>query len=1133
MSLQFVTGCSGSGKSTYLYSRFIKEAMGNPNKNYVIIVPEQFTLQTQKELVNSHPDGGILNIDILSFNRLAYRVCEELGKEVATVLDDTGKNMILRKVIEGNKDRLGVYGRNYNKQGFISEIKSFISELYQYSITPEYIEDFIENNPDNLTNKKLNEINVIFKEFRNYLEEKYITSEELLDILAYVIDDSKEIKDAVICLDGYTGFTPSQMKLIERLLCIAEKMYVSITIDDKVNDKETDLFHMGYQTKKKFIKLARINKIDVEDDINVSQITKKDENEIRFVNSNELGFVEKQIFRIPKKKYPEECNDVKVFSMTTYKDEIECAAQEILKLVSNGYHFGDIALVCGDIEKYGDIASQIFRKYKIPCFVDYKKKIMDNAFVELLMSVYDIVNSNYSYDAVFRFVRNPLSGISVEDADFLENYALGAGIRGLSMWKNDWVKQYRYNYEEYMEGINATRAVVYSKLCMMKDMFCAKGTISEYAKKSMELANAFECEKHLAKMADEFADIGEYVLEKEYSLVYEQVMELFSQMQNLLGATKDAKSEVELEEFVKIFEAGIAEIKTGLIPMGSDIVVIGDVERTRLNGIKALFIVGANDGLIPKTSMAGSVISDIEREMLSQLGFELSPTRRQSAFIGQYYMYMNLTKPSDKLYISYSSLDESAKKINPSYLIGWILGIFPKMEVIKYQDVYRNDGLDMLFEGISKRNIIPLDSKWNEVLKWNLTKNENTTIVEKMLDTVFDENCDVDIPEDVAKELYKEKQYSLSRFEKYASCAYAHFLQYGIGVRERDEYEIKVPDIGTILHTTMEGYSMTLEEKKLTWDSITREESDEIMSECIQKAVEGFENGILFSNPRNMYKVKQIERIAKRCANVLNDHAKSSKFIPNGFEVRFDDTVGVNRDKKLRGIVDRVDLFQDEDGNKMVKVIDYKSGNKHFDTALFKEGISMQLIVYMGAMLGSVKNSVPAGVFYFRFNDPVVDGENSLVSFNGDEMKNIYHDDEIDASIAKEMKMQGLVNKDNMIIEAIENGAGYNEKGKFISETFNVKTDEKGGKDISGEGVLSTQEFISLIDYSKEKMNQFNKEIDQGMVKRNPYKYGDVSVCNYCEFAGICRIDSGNENEHCRYIESIKLDDFIKEIEVE
>jgi ATP-dependent helicase/nuclease subunit B len=527
--------------------------------------------------------------------------------------------------------------------------------------------------------------------------------------------------------------------------------------------------------------------------------------------------------------------------------------------------------------------------------------------------------------------------------------------------------------------------------------------------------------------------------------------------------------------------------------------------------------------------MAGSVISDIEREMLSQLGFELSPTRRQAAFIGQYYMYMNLTKPSEKLYISYSSLDESAKKINPSYLIGWILGIFPQLEIIKYQDIYRNDGLDMLFQGISNRKIIPLDSEWNEVLKWNLTKYENKEIVEKMLDTVFDENCDVNISLDVAKELYNEKQYSLSRFEKYASCAYAHFLQYGIGIKERDEYEIKIPDIGSILHTTMEGYAMTLEEMQLSWDSVTKEESDKIMSKCIEHTVQDYENGILFSNPRNKYKVKQIERIAKRCASVLTDHAKYSDFSPSGFEVRFDDTIGENKDKKIRGIVDRVDLFQDEEGNKLVKVIDYKSGNKHFDTALFKQGISMQLIVYMGAMLDSVKKSVPAGVFYFRFNDPIVEGDD-LVKFDTEKNKNIYDDDKIEVSIENEMKMQGLVNSDSNIINAVERGAGYNEKGKLKAGTFNVKTDLKGGKDISGEGVLSTDEFISLVDFSKDKMNQFNKEIDQGIIHRNPYKYAGGYACEYCEFASVCRIEASNESEYCRYVESMKLEDFIKEI---
>lgn len=1127
MSLQFITGCSGAGKSTYLYKKIIRESIENPLKNYLIIVPEQFTLAAQKELVRLHPAHCIMNIDILSFNRLAYRVFDELGRIMAPSLADTGKNMVLRRIVEAHKDELGVFGRNYNKQGFISEIKSFISELYQYSVTPEYIQDFIERNPVSRTIRgKLKEIHLIYKEFEEFLGEKYITAEEMSDILAGVIDESGIVRQSIVCMDGFTGFTPSQMNLVTKIMKLSQKTYVTLTLDPaKDVFKETSLFYLAYKTKLRLIKAAGHENISVDDDIRLRSADGK--YEVRFSADCEIGFLEKNIFRYPRQKYGSVPRNISLCSMMTARDEIDIVADEIVRLVSGGYKYRDIAVVCGDMEIYSRIAVRVFEKKGIPCFVDYKKKILNNPYVEMLSSVFEIVKTGYSFDAVFRFVRCPMSGIDKEQADLVENYAIAAGIRYRNMWNRTWSSQFRRNYEDRMEEINDIRRNIWQKISCFSEIFKQSAAISEYVKAAVYISEQLECEKMLAGMADGFAGMQEYIYEKEYDKVYECIMELFSQMNELLGDVV-----VTFDEFVRIFEAGVAEIKVGVIPMTTDQVVIGDIERTRLERVKVMFMIGTNDGLIPKTEAGGTVMSEIERESLSELGFELAPTRRQASFIGQYYLYINITKPSDRLYISYARMDDNARQINPSYLISQIMGIFPKIRIISNKEQFREDGKEYLFEGISQRNRRALGSKWNEVLSWNLGKQENIKDMEMMLNAAFDEKGDTPLAAKTADALYGNSTYSVSRLERFASCAYAHFLRYGLGLNRRDEYEIMLPDMGIIFHEAMERFADELRERKLAWADIDKEMSDSIMEASVQRAVDGFENGILHDSKRNEYRISQIDRIAKRTGWTLCRHVAAGSFVPTGFEVKFVRGLGSDMDSGvLGGVVDRIDTYDADDG-KLIKIIDYKSGNRHFDTALFKEGISIQLIVYMNAAVKHETDKgnkcIPAGAFYFRFNDPIIDIKNGLADY--DDSGNLigFDDDKIAEEIQGQMKITGIVNSDEDIIRIIEDDAGFDEKNNLTAKTMSVKTDVGSGRDITGAGVVTTEQFAALMNYEEELINRMNREIKKGVIKRNPYRYGDKNSCEYCEFSSVCRY--GGNDTPFRNIQAVNLNGFLNDI---
>ena len=719
MSLQLVLGSSGAGKSHKIYSTIINDSIENPKQKYIIIVPEQFTLQTQKNMVNMHPNNGILNIDVLSFVRLAYKIFEELGKDPGVVLDDTGKNMILRKIVGMEEDKLMLFKGNIKKQGFISEIKSLLSELCQYSVTPEdllKIEDDIE---DGALKIKLQETHTVYEAFKKYLEEKYITAEEVLDKLYDVLEESKIIRDAVICFDGFTGFTPIQYKLLIKLMKLCKKVLVTVTIDPKEaikNQKNIEqgieqgedytLFGMSKKTIYKIKGIAKENGITIDEDMIVRDYilrqndeendcknndNSKNDKEIyykekddkgkdnikkeyvgRFKNSPALSHIEQNIFRYPHEIYSAKQDDIEILALEDADKEVEYVVRQIRKLVrEDGLRYREIAVVTGDIANYGRIFEEKLTVNNIPYFIDNKKSVMDNPFVEMIRALFEIHIQNYSYESVFRYLRTGMTDYTNEDIDILENYVLAFGKKGIKQWGREWEAKDSFYREEMLEHVNELRKSIYSSISTFTKQLKDNMSVLELSTVLYNFIAENKSFEKIKRYKEYFVENDMLTKAKEYEQVYKIVMDLLDKMVGLLG-----EEQVTIREYLEIFEAGIEDVKIGVIPMTIDQLVVGDIERTRLNDIKVLFFVGCNENVIPKSKSSGGIISELDRELLASKGIELAPNSKEALFIEQFYLYMNLTKASDKLVISFARIDAEGKAINPSYFVGKLCTCF-------------------------------------------------------------------------------------------------------------------------------------------------------------------------------------------------------------------------------------------------------------------------------------------------------------------------------------------------------------------------------------------------------------------------------------------------------------------------
>ena len=550
MSLQFIFGNSGSGKSHYLYQQIVEESIRHPEKNYLVLVPEQFTMQTQKDLCMAHPRGGIMNIDVLSFGRLAHRVFEETGKERQPILDDEGKNLVLRKIAGNYEDELTVLKGNLKKQGYISEVKSVISEFTQYGIDFEQLDSFMEGlNSESYLYYKLKDIRKVYEGFEDYLHDKYITKEELLDVLSQNVAEAKMLKDSVIAMDGFTGFTPVQNRLIGELLKVCDKIMLTVEIDRRedpfVYKHPYQLFALSKQMVTSLTEVAQEVKVEIDEPVWLCKNPP-----YRFKENPEMAFLEEELFRYSRRKYSgEKMQSISLHEVHTPQEEAQYVAEEIRRLVrEEGYRYREIAVIASDLNTYADSLEKACERYEIPVFMDHKKSILLNSFVEYLRSLLVMVEQNYTYESVFRYLRTGLCGFTRDEVDRLENYCLALDLKGFKKWDQVWVRKTPMTKKEELEELNQLRVRFVEKLTPLHTVLKKRRkTVKEITLAVYEYLVQEKIQEQLAELEQKFQEEGELALAKEYAQIYRIVLELFDKFVELLG-----EEEIPLKEYCEL-----------------------------------------------------------------------------------------------------------------------------------------------------------------------------------------------------------------------------------------------------------------------------------------------------------------------------------------------------------------------------------------------------------------------------------------------------------------------------------------------------------------------------------------------------------------------------------------------------
>ena len=1045
------------------------------------------------------------------------------------VLDDTGKSLVLQKIAADLKEQLPAMGSLLHKQGYIHEVKSAISEFMQYGISTQDMDKLIASaEKRGALAMKLRDLKTLYRGFQDYIRDHFITTEETLDVLRRSLVKSKILPDSVVVFDGFTGFTPIQNRLIQELMRVCEETIVTVTIGEEEDpyqmDGEQKLFHLSKKTVADLVKLAAEAEVTRGEDVFV----KGGPN--RFTEAPALCYLEQNLFRYQYEPYTEKQCEIRMFEALSPREEVHQTALYIRKLIrEEGLTYRDIAVVIGDLEGYASYVETEFGQLEIPCFLDRTRGIVLNPMIEYIKSALQLYIRDFSYDTVFHFLRSGMADISREEIDELENYVIRTGARGYRTYSRLFTRKTEEmqqgsgqedteRAEETMERLNRIRQQFADTVEILH--MAPRAKAGEYVDHLYDFLEQNQVQQKLLNYQQRFEQEGDLAKAREYAQIYRLVMDLLDQIYELLG-----EEEISLQEFADILEAGFGEITVGTIPQNVDRIVVGDMERTRLKQVKVLFFLGVNDGNIPKNASKGGIISDMDREFLIESGTEMAPSPRQQMYIQRLYLYLNMTKPSERLYLSYAKVNSDGKGIRPSYLIDTVRKLFPQLAVEYPQNRSRLEQIEGRQEGARY-----LAEELREYADGTLREEERQDFYlmyrayeadpegrDRLTAAAFRRYKESGLSRIVARALYgRQLENSVSRLETYAACACRHFLQYGLSLQEREEFGFEVSDMGNVYHAVLENFAGKLAESGRTWWDF----DENFATQAIKEAVEGYAatygETVLYSSARNEYAITRMSRILTRTVLTLQQHLKQGSFQPDDYELSFRfaedlDSIHVDLSEEekmhLQGRIDRIDVSEDAE-HVYVKVIDYKSGNKKFDLAALYYGLQLQLVVYMNAAMELEsrkhpdKEIVPAALLYYHIDDPTIETPVELTQ------------EQINEEILTKLRMNGVVNSDPAVVERLD---------RFLQDKSKVIPVEKkkDGSFSARSGILSREELHVVSAYVDTKIRQIGREILDGKIAANPYEKGNEEACTYCAYKKVCGFDGSIPGYEKRQLEDL------------
>ena len=1117
MSLKIIYGKSGTGKSTYIFNE-IAEKIKKGNRKIYIITPEQFSFTAEKKLLDSINTNSVVLAEVLTFNRMAYRVIKETGNSNLKNLSQTGKSMLIYSNLSKEKNNLNFIGKSLEN---VNLVEAQITEFKKHGITVEKLEQTIENLEDKYLKSKLKDMLLVYKDYTETIDKKYIDENDNLSMLIDRIDFIRDFDNVDIYIDEFVGFTYQEYEIIKKLLLKANEVNITICTDDiNVNqNQDTDIFYSNKSTIDKLYFIARSENVKIEKPVELDIC-------YRFKN-DELKHLEENIYAFPYTKYNKEINNINLFLAKNQYSEIEHIAQNIVKLArDNNYRYNEISVITKNLEEYSNLCKIIFTKYNIPVFIDEKKDFSQNILVKYILSLINVFAKNWSEESVIEYIKSGLiKDVDDDDIYVLENYALRWGIKG-SKWYTKELTFYNETEEEQTKILHICEKVI-KPLLQLKDGLMNTKSYKNITEKLYEFLIENEINIKISDEINKLEEAGELEKAREYEASYKKIIELLDEIVLIFGEEK-----VSFEKYAEILKTGLGSSSLGKIPATQDQVIVGDVDRSRSHKTKAVFIIGLNDGIFPSINKDEGYFNDKDREELKKLGAELAKGTIEKLYDDNFNIYKAFSTAEEKVFLSYVSSDLEGRGLRPSILINRVKKIFTNIKEESDIILSQNEIVTELntFEGLLKnleafRDGEEIDEKWFEIYNYYMSKPEWKEKLESNLKALnYNINTD-NIKKDILERLYSNTlKTSISRLEQYKSCPFSYYLKYGLNLSERQEFKVQAMDTGTFMHDIIDSFFDKLQERKLNVKTIKEAEEEIIIDEIIEEKLKLKKNYIFTGIPKYIVLANRLKAVVKKSIKYIVYSLKYSDFEVMGHEVEFKNgkeypaiQVKLDNGKKVEitGKIDRIDIAKTEDGN-YIRIIDYKSSAKDINLNEVIAGLQLQLLTYLDAVC-NIEDVMPAGVLYFNLINPIIK-----------ENKNV-DEEKLEEEIRKQFKMKGLILANVDIVKKMDktlDSGSSNIIPAYIDKEGNLS---KKSNAITKSGFENLQKYMNKI------LKQISEEILTGNISIKPYykiKQGKTP-CEYCKYKSICNFNSGICKKEYNYIGNEEKEYILEQIKEE
>ncbi len=1112
MGLRIIYGKPGSGKSTYCFSE-ISELIDTQEKIY-IITPEQFSFTAETKLMNVIEKNAVINAEVITLSRMAYRVLEETGG-IKTTLSKCGKAMLIYSILSAYKKDLKFLGKTDEN---IETAMNAITEFKKHGISVSSLKKEMEETQDNYLKTKLSDMALIYEKFENQIKENYIDETDLLLLLSQELKNTNIVKDSIIFIDEFAGFTYPEYEVIKELIKQAKEVNITISADNlELNtNPDTDIFYSNKMTYKKLKKIAAENNLEMEEPIFLPE-------QYRF-KTKELKHIAENLGKTKSTKLEQNVENLHLFLAKNQYNEIENVAKEIVKLVRDkNLRYKDIGIITKNLELYSSLTKAIFMKYEIPIFIDEKRDLNQNIIIQYVLAILEVLSKNFANDAIFNYMKLGFLNLQEDELFSFENYCLKWGIK-----RNKWKENFTYGVEQegekQVERYNEIRKQIVEPLVCLKENIGKQKTAINITKCLYEFLKEQQIEEKIADKMQALEENEMLELAKEYKDSYEIILNVLDEIVLVFGEDK-----LNLEQYKNILKTGLKNSGLGKIPGTQDQVIIGDVERSRSHKVDVVFIIGLNDGAFPSVRRDEGFFNDEDRETLKNDGLELAGGTIDNLYEENFNIYKAFTTAEKQIYLSYASSDSEGKSLRPSLYVNRIKRMFPKLEeksdIIKkqYEIVNKDATYEELLENIAKiKKQEEINPIWYAVYEY-FRKDENykNRLEKDMLGVGY-----TNLPEDITKEnihkLYGNTlNTSVSRLEKYRSCPFSYYLQYGLNLKEKPELKVKSFDTGSFMHEVIDNFFEYVKEENIKLVDLEEDDIEKIVKDIIEENLKQTKNFIFTATPKYVVLVRRLQKIVTKAIKYLVQTLVNSEFNIAGTEIEFGKgkehepiTLFLDDGKKVEitGKIDRMDVAKDENG-KYLRIIDYKSSVKDIDFNEVYAGLQIQLLTYVDAICKK-EDYIPAGAFYFPLLEQMIKSDKRCT------------EEEIEEQIRKNFRMKGIILADVKVIKmqdnSLESGSSKIVPAAITKEGSINEKWTKGGVD--------QEEFQILQNHIDKTIRQIAKEILDGKIDIKPYYKKGKTPCEYCSYKAICGFNPRQKDNKYFYIDQKSKDEVINKM---